>query len=364
MAQGFFAKYNSTVMDSVDKISASYQSQFASDIMTLAAASVTLFVLWKGYQTLAGKTQTPLPDLAWDLSKFAIIITFITNADGYLDAATNALQGIKDGFSGGVSVWNTLDNLWKSTQNLGAEIYALDKSTYVKDQGWLAQTFVWGGSLILMAVSVVVFLTADVTMKLLVITAPIFIFCLMFGFLRTMFNNWLQNIFSSILTVLFATLVIRIAMDYQGEILAQAIRAAQKGSVNLVSTGAMGFMAGLLGAVLVLIAKSFASQLAGAGVDGTLQGAAMMGFGASGMMAGKGLMTAGRAGIGLGIGLTGNKGMQSLSGKTGNLLGRGTRSAAEWAGDKAYQKLAPTGTLGMEARRLASLEKARARNAS
>nr|AUR80735.1 hypothetical protein [Escherichia coli] len=48
MAQGFFVKYNSTVMDSVDKISSSYQTQFANDIMSLATVSVTLYVLWKG----------------------------------------------------------------------------------------------------------------------------------------------------------------------------------------------------------------------------------------------------------------------------------------------------------------------------
>lgn len=56
-----------------------------------------------------------------------------------------------------MSVWQTLDNLWKSTQNLGAEIYSLDKSTYVKDQGVVGQFLIWTGSLILMAVSVVVF---------------------------------------------------------------------------------------------------------------------------------------------------------------------------------------------------------------
>ncbi|EBY8802428.1 TriE protein, partial [Salmonella enterica subsp. enterica serovar Virchow] len=56
MAQGFFVKYNSTVMDSVDKISSSYQTQFANDIMSLATVSVTLYVLWKGYQILASKT--------------------------------------------------------------------------------------------------------------------------------------------------------------------------------------------------------------------------------------------------------------------------------------------------------------------
>lgn len=52
MAQGFFVKYNSTVMDSVDKISSSYQTQFANDIMSLVTVSVTLYVLWKGYQIL------------------------------------------------------------------------------------------------------------------------------------------------------------------------------------------------------------------------------------------------------------------------------------------------------------------------
>ena len=54
------------------------------------------------------------------------------------------LQGMKDGFSE-VSVWQTLDNLWKSTQNLGAEIYSLDKSTYVKDRcSW--SVLIWTGS--------------------------------------------------------------------------------------------------------------------------------------------------------------------------------------------------------------------------
>ena len=108
----FFVKYNTTVMEAIDKVGATYQSQFTQDIMSLVTVSVTLYVLWKGYQILASKTQTPMQDLVWDLSKFAIIIMFITNADGYLTAATNALQGMKDGLSGGVSAWQTLDNLW------------------------------------------------------------------------------------------------------------------------------------------------------------------------------------------------------------------------------------------------------------
>ncbi|EEY3216047.1 TPA: type IV secretion system protein, partial [Escherichia coli] len=182
----FFVKYNTTVMEAIDKVGSTYQSQFTQDIMSLVTASVTLYVLWKGYQILASKTQTPMQDLVWDLSKFAIIIMFITNADGYLTAATNALQGMKDGLSGGVSAWQTLDNLWEKTQNLAEKVYQKD-TDFIPLAGALGMTLVWAGSLILMTISAVVFLTADITMKFLIITAPIFIFCLMFGFIRVMF---------------------------------------------------------------------------------------------------------------------------------------------------------------------------------
>ncbi|EGH26372.1 conjugal transfer protein, partial [Pseudomonas amygdali pv. mori str. 301020] len=62
---------------------------------------------------------------------------------------------------------------------------------------------------------------ADVTIALLSITAPLFIFCLMFGFLRTMFNNWLQLIFSSILTVLFASLIVNISIAFMTDMMTQ-----------------------------------------------------------------------------------------------------------------------------------------------
>ncbi|MCV5282787.1 conjugal transfer protein TrbL, partial [Escherichia coli] len=93
---------------------------------------------------------------------------------------------------------------------------------------------------------------------------------------------------------------------------------------------------GVLIAVFVWKSSSFAQQLAGAGVEGTLQGMALLGIGAAGMAVEK----------------------------TRNQMKRGTRTAAEWAGEKGEQKRASIGALGMEARRRASLEKARARNSA
>ncbi|MCZ5673044.1 type IV secretion system protein, partial [Escherichia coli] len=76
-------------------------------MFSLLSAGISVYILLVGYQILAGKRQTPLHDLVWDLSKFAIILTFVSNADGYLTAAMDAIKSMKDGFLG-KPVWATL----------------------------------------------------------------------------------------------------------------------------------------------------------------------------------------------------------------------------------------------------------------
>lgn len=273
---GFFVKFNTTIMDAINQLGATYQAQYSTGIMSLMLGSITLYVVWFGYSTLGGKQPTPVPDLVWNLARFAIIITFITNAGGYLTSLSAALEGLKEGFSGSTSVWATLDQLWESTQKLATKVYEQDNSTYVPLEGGIGLALVWGGSIVLMLISSVVFLTADLTMKFMLITAPIFIFCLMFGFLRPMFNNWVQLIFSSILTVLFASLVINLAVNFQGDILTQV--SAQVDGNNIVTMGAMGGVVGVLAAMLVTISAGFAAKLAGAGAEGAIQGMAMAGL--------------------------------------------------------------------------------------
>lgn len=308
---GFFVKFNNTIMDAINKMGDTYQTQYATGIMGLMVGSITLYILWVGYCTLAGKNKTPVDDLVWNLARFAIITAFITNAGGYLTSLSEGMQGLKDGFSGGTSVWATLDTLWESTQALATDIYQQD-SNWVQIEGGIGMLAIWGGSIALMFTSAVVFLTADLTMSFMLITAPIFLFCLMFGFLRPMFNNWLQLIFSSILTVLFASLVITLAVDFQTEMSAQ-VKAVQDG--NLMTLGMMGGVAGLLAAVLVTIAAGFASKLAGAGAEGAIQGMAMAGI----MKAARPAEKAAAKGVGKAAGAVGN-GLASIGDKAASNL--------------------------------------------
>ncbi|MDT3268700.1 type IV secretion system protein [Pseudomonas amygdali pv. morsprunorum] len=348
-----FEDYNRKVMLQLDKLTDSSTQIYAEGIMLILLSSVTLYVLWAGYQTLAGKMQTPIQDVLWNLAKFGIIITFINNYDGYLTAVIDAMSGLKAGFAGsGESVWMQLDTMWDKTQTLADTLYSLDNSTYVKAEGALALLLVWAGSICLMLVGGLTFFVADVTMLFMTVTAPLFIFCLMFGFLRTMFNNWLQLIFSSILTVMFATLVINVGINYMGSILAQA--QALGNSANLVTLGATSLVAGILTAAMVTLAKALAGQIAGVSAEGAVQGLIVVGAALAAGAAGTAVKFGSKGGVEMGKGV--GKGLTQGGDAT-------TNSAAEWTGKQMGRHLSPA-YLATKARIQQAIENMKAKNNS
>ncbi|HAP3184991.1 TPA: type IV secretion system protein [Klebsiella pneumoniae] len=150
-----------------------------------------------------------------------------------------------------------------------------------------------------------------------------------------MFNSWLQLIFSSCFIFLFCGLAIKAGMTFLNGILTISIANADE--LNLISTGAQAGVAGAFMAWIIWQAKTYASQLAGVGVEGAMQGAAAMGigagvFGASRM--GRNLLGMGKnAGIGAWKGVRRQDGgfnqSPGVSGKLGNLTGQGVNIGAK-----------------------------------
>ena len=294
---GIFSSVEKNLIGGITNATSGLMMSYSSMMMGLAATSVTIYIMWRGYQTLAGKLSTPMEDTMWDIMRMAIILSFVANVSGYLDGVIDAINGLKEGFSGGESIWKMLDNLWKSARVLGKKLHDMDNSTYVKDEGWTAQFYVWLGIFVLMTITAFVSMIAEVMILLLSITAPIFIFCLMYGFLRPMFNNWLQNIFAAILTILFSALSLRIVINFLTSRMAEAIAQADK--VNIVELGAQVCLAGICAAILVYLSAKLAASLAGASATVSMQGLAAMGIGAaaygSGKLAGGAVKETGRS---------------------------------------------------------------------
>ncbi|MGP3200490.1 type IV secretion system protein (plasmid) [Serratia marcescens] len=279
MSGGIFIGVEKHLIGGVTNATKGLMMNYSHMIMGLAATSATLYIMWRGYQTLAGKLTTPMEDTMWDIMRMAIILSFVANVSGYLDGVIDAIKGLKEGFSGSDNIWVLLDTLWDKAKFLGKTLHDLDNSEFIKDEGWTAETYVWLGTFALMVVTAFVSMVAEIMILLLSITAPIFIFCLMYGFLRPMFNNWLQNIFTAILTILFSALSLRIVIIYLKSRMDLAASVAIK--ANIVELGAQVCLAGICAAVLVYFSAKLAGALAGAAATASMQGLAAVGVGAA-----------------------------------------------------------------------------------
>ncbi|WP_213672951.1 type IV secretion system protein, partial [Serratia marcescens] len=221
-----------------------------------------------------------------------------------------------------------LDTVWEKAQALGQTLFNLDTSTYVKVNGGFAEVLVWAGAIVLLLAATFVNLLAEITILLMTTTAPLFIFCLLYGFLKPMFNNWLKTLFTAILTIMFSALSVRIAINYLNKVLDAAT--ATSAESNMVTLAAQCLLAGIAAGVVVYFSAKIATALSGAAVQAVLQGAAMSGL--------RGLVSksadVARPGIKAGGRLTAKGGMAAAA-TTGRFIAAGAGKAVN-----AWQKRA------------------------
>ncbi|MFJ5431057.1 type IV secretion system protein [Pectobacterium actinidiae] len=331
MSGGMFVGMNNTITDGLHAVLRGQTSVYGDMVSVIAVSSFTLFVTYRGYQTLAGKLQTPVEDVIWDVGRMLLIMTFVLNLDGWLDLAISAINGLTDGVSGDDNVWVLLDTVWAKAQTIGQKLYQQDDSTYVKLNGGIAQLLVWGGAIVTLLFGSAVNLLAGIIIVLMTTTAPLFIFCLLYGFLIPMFNNWLKIIFTVILTIMFSALSIRIVINYLNGLLDKAVNFAD--SANIITLGVQCCVAGVISGIIIWFSAKIANALGGVAVQVALQGAAMGGL--RGLTkpssdAAKPAMKAGAAGARLAA-----KAGVNAATATGSLIAAGTNKALS-----AWQKRA------------------------
>ena len=82
-------------MDGFNAVLEGQSSTYGTMISVIIVSSFTLFILYRGYQTLAGKLRAPVEDVVWDMGRMLLITTFALNRDGWLDMAVAAIQDSK-----------------------------------------------------------------------------------------------------------------------------------------------------------------------------------------------------------------------------------------------------------------------------
>jgi type IV secretion system protein VirB6 len=273
---GMFVGVERTIMDGVTTALGGQSEIYGNLIAPSLIAWATLYVCISGYRTLAGKLQTPLADVLWNLAIIGMIYAFVVNADGWFSLVESAIDGVRTGFSGNSDgIWGQLDSLWESSQNLAERLSQLDDS-YTQINGAMAKLLVWAGTGIVVFTAGVVNLAAEFTLKLLLTTGPLFIACLAWGWFRSMFENWMKAILSCLLTVLFSSLSLGVVLKMMNTALVKAAAGAPEASITTTAVMILGV--GIMGAVVVVLSAKIATALSGSGVSATVAG---MGLGAA-----------------------------------------------------------------------------------
>ncbi|MEH5143215.1 type IV secretion system protein [Enterobacter cloacae] len=334
---GTFVGLNSHIMDGFDSVLNGMAATTGGWMGYLFSIStISLYLTWRGYQMMAGKLARPFEEIVWDVSRMLIIMIFVTNAGGYLDLVTDAINGLRDGVSGGTSIWERLDTVWEKAQKLGEDLFNKDDSRYVPAKGLFAQGLVWGGVSVLVGLTAIINIIAELMLRLMLATAPLFIFCLMWSWFRDMFNSWLKVILSSILTTYFSGIALKVVMDYLDYILNNAKGA---NDANYLTLGVQVMLGALGAASVMMLCYKLADSLAGASAQGAAQALASAGMGKAARPAAK------------------------AAGKGAELAGKGAGKAVEAArdiagaiGDKALEHLRGAGG-SMESKRKAAIER-------
>lgn len=269
-----FQKIGEIVERSLETIKEASISDKMVELQAIVGSLLVLSIMFKGFQTIAGRNQDPIRDIIWDIGKKLLILTFILNVNGWLNLATSALDGFYQWAGGGAQFYMQLDEL----------TYSFAKSLKIvwdKASGFdvifavFVMLFMTIGFLGVMIVFGFTMINATITNTFLIIALPIALFCLMYDFTKQAFNQWFNMFMSNIILLLlmsaFANFLTKEMSDFY-----------TKGTDNyfLLIFNSIFVTAVIISIIQVI--KSLASNLAQVSLDSAAQAGMGQGLGAAG----------------------------------------------------------------------------------
>lgn len=267
---GLFTTIEQAVQSKLSALISTYLIVFAEKMIFLIQAGAPILILYYGYSIMSSRgSNATVSEMMWNLARIGMIFAFMQNTGNLLDLSIGFIQELKGGFVGADSVFSLLDQQLLVTQGLTASIGKLDNS-WVGGIGILSCTMVWLGTIILLSSAAIVFISAEVVLVLLLTTAPIFIGCLAYGFLKESFNGWLRAILSCIITFIFASLVVRISINLSVGLIADLVQNPEQ--YGLMTVGANVLITGIIISYLIFLASRMAGNIAGVAASSAIQG--------------------------------------------------------------------------------------------
>ncbi|EGS7062570.1 type IV secretion system protein [Campylobacter upsaliensis] len=302
-----------------------------AELMVLFSIIITLVIMYKGYEVLMGKSQSPVRELTWDIAGKLLAITFALNLGGWLDLVIGAMDGIYEWAGGGAQMYQNLDEMFANTSQLTDAIWK--KSSGVGDSilAVVAMCLCYIGFCIAVIPTLSILIVTTFTQTLLVISAPIVFWLLVFKATRNVFTQWIGLLLSNTLVLLLVGLFLK---TFMGEISGwiSILSSETQTGTEVLGTSIFYVIASLILVIMIFSAKIFAEKVANVSMEGAMGAAMSSVLSPAGQLA---MKPAGKAaGMAMNYGKAGGKLATKGAWAVGKGLGKGGYSLAK----KMYER--------------------------
>ena len=327
----FFQTLGLSIEQIINAIRQTGTSDKIAELMVLFSIIITLVIMYKGYEVLMGKSQSPIRELTWDIAGKLLAITFALNLGGWLDLVIGAMDGIYEWAGGGAQMYQNLDEMFANTSQLTDAIWKKSSGFGDSILAVVAMCLCYIGFCIAVIPTLSILIVTTFTQTLLVISAPIVFWLLIFKATRNVFTQWIGLLLSNTLVLLLVGLFLK---TFMGEISGWIISLSSKTQTGAEPLGTSIFyvIASLILVIMIFSAKIFAEKVANVSMDGAMGGAMSSVLSPAGQLA---MKPAGKAaGMAMNYGKAGGKLATKGAWAVAKGLGKGGYSLAK----KMYER--------------------------
>jgi len=260
---GIFGIIESKVNLIIGHLNAAAVSPQVSALKSAMIAYLTVWILFRGYMVLAGKSQEPMKDLLFDLAIKATIIMVVFSPT-WITLISNAIDGMNSWASGSTSLYTRMDDIVNSLGELIKIVWKKDDS-YVPLIGATTILMIVSGFVVFSVFAIWIMVSTTLILKILIMLSPIMIASSFYGWIKDIFTQWIRLIIANTLTVLLVGIFLN-AIDGMYKGLIDNAKTTMSDS-NLIISGLGILIFSLIIALAIYMAKGIAQQLASVSIE-------------------------------------------------------------------------------------------------
>ncbi|MEL1171133.1 type IV secretion system protein [Campylobacter jejuni] len=267
----FFQFLGESIQQIIDAIRQVGTSDKVAELSVLLSIIITLVIMYKGYEVLMGTSQSPIRELTWDIAGKLLAITFALNIGGWLTLVINAMDGIYEWAGGGTQMYKTLDEMYANTAQLANIIWAKSSGVGGAILAIVAMLLCYVGFVIAVVPTLAIFVITTFTQTLLVITAPIVFWLLIFKSTKNVFTQWIGLLLSNTLVILLVGLFLSVFMEQISGWISLLSSKIQAGA-EVLGISIFFVIASLVLVIMIISAKLYAEKIANVSMEGAMGG--------------------------------------------------------------------------------------------